>query len=138
MSDAYEDDPNIRAALFEQGLLSPVIEGWRVHHLEQHAEWFTFAHTVNKLAVKLWITHLGDMQGEEITALNPTASRVFVRAVNNFAATVILCERGLAIEAAALARSISEASIWLSYMAEEPDKALSDLGSGPIDVMGAI
>jgi hypothetical protein len=127
MSDAPEDDPEIRAALLEQGLLSPVIEEWRVHYLEQHSEWFDFAQTVNRLAMKLWIAHWDDMQGEKITALKPTASRVFVRAINNFAATVILCERGLAIEAAALARSISEASIWLGYMAEEPVKALSDL-----------
>ncbi|WP_438851056.1 DUF5677 domain-containing protein [Brevundimonas nasdae] len=127
MSEVPEDDPVVRASLLEQGLLSPVIEEWRVHYLVQHAEWFDFAHTVNKLAMKLWIAHWDDMQGEKITALKPTASRVFVRAINNFAATVILCERGLAIEAAALARSISEASIWLGYMVEKPDKALSDL-----------
>lgn len=127
MFEAPEDDPVVRAALFEEGLLSPVIEEWRVHYVAQHTEWFDFAHAVNKLAMRLWIAHWDNMQGEKITALKPTASRVFVRAINNFAATVILCERGLAIEAAALARSISEASIWLGYMVEEPDKALSDL-----------
>ncbi|MDQ8030019.1 MAG: DUF5677 domain-containing protein [Brevundimonas sp.] len=132
MSEAPEDDPEIRAALFEQGLLSPVIEQWRTDYLRQHAEWFDFARMINKLAMKLWTGHWDGMQGEKITALKPTASRIFGRAINNFAATVILCERGLAIEAAALARSTSEASIWLGYMVEKPDEALSDLDADDI------
>lgn len=132
MSHTLEHDPEVRAALNESGLLSPVIEEWRIHYLEQYRQWFDFAEAINQLAMKLWLAHWDKMQGEKITALKPTASRMFGRAINNFAATVILCQRGLAIEGAALARSISEASIWLGYMLEEPVKALSDLEADDI------
>ncbi len=126
MTDAPEDDPNIADALREDGLLSPVIDDWRTYYLDDHREWFDLSRTINKMAMRLWLAHWY-MPGERLMALGPTASRVFGRAINNFAGAVILCERGSAIEAASLARSINEASIWLGYMAERPDEALSDL-----------
>lgn len=126
MSDAPEDDPVIAAALREDGLLSPVIDDWRTHYLDEHRDWFDLAHTLNKMVMRLYLAHW-DMPGERMGALKPTASRVFGRAINNFAGAVILCERGSAIEAASLSRSVNEASMWLGYMFGKPQEALSDL-----------
>lgn len=47
--------------------------------------------------------------------------------MNAFASSIILCERGSAVEAAGLARGVCEASFWLAYLASSPEAALSDL-----------
>lgn len=126
MSQAPEDDPAVAAALREEGLLSPIIDEWRREYLVQHREWFDLARTLNKMAMRLYLAHW-DMPGERMLGLKATASRVFSRAITNFEAVVVLCERGSAIEAASLARSVNEASIWLGYLLEKPDEAMSDL-----------
>ncbi|MEN5364702.1 DUF5677 domain-containing protein [Brevundimonas intermedia] len=126
MYDAPEDDPEIAAALMEEGLLSPIIDEWRIHYLAKHHEWFDLSRTLNKMAMRMYLAHW-DMPGKKMLDLMPTASRVFSRAITNFEAAVILCERGSAIEAASLARSVNEASIWLGYMVEKPEDALVDL-----------
>lgn len=71
--------------------------------------------------------HWRGTDGQKVVDLLPTAARMFGRGINNFAASAILCERGSAVAAASLARSIAEVSFWLAYMAKAPDDALSDL-----------
>lgn len=135
MSDAPEDDPEVRASLFDHGLLSPVLEDWRHDYMAQYAEWFDAAHDINKIATKLYLDHWEGMSGQRIVALQPTAHRIFGRALNNFAAAVTISERGFAIEAASLARAINEASVWLGYMVEKPEEALSDLDADDLHSM---
>jgi hypothetical protein len=114
-------------ALNKDGLLSPVIDDWRVQYLDQYKTWFAFCRRLNQGAMKVWIDHWRRGESGSSAALLPTAGRIFGRSMNSFAASVILCERGMAVEAANLARSISEASFWLAYMVEAPERALSDL-----------
>lgn len=122
-----DDGGEIVDSLSTHGLLSPVIDDWRLTYLQQYEPWFTFARDLNQSAMKLWMDHWRDGEGHRVIDLLPTAARVYGRAINHLAASVILCERGSAVEAAALARSVSEVSFWLSYMAREPNAALSDL-----------
>lgn len=122
-----EHGAEIVESLSTHGLLSPVIDEWRLTYLKLYEPWFTVARDLNKTAMKTWMDHWRGTDGQRVVDLLPTASRVFGRGINHLAASVILCERGSAVEAAALARSISEASFWLAYMVEAPEAALSDL-----------
>lgn len=115
------------ASLSTHGMLSPVIEEWRLSYVKLYEPWLTTARDVHDVAMKAWMAHWMASDGLKVTDLMPTAARVFGRGITNLAAAVILCERGSAIEAAALARSISEASFWLAYLAEAADAGLSDL-----------
>lgn len=122
-----DDGAELVSSLSTYGLLSPVIDEWRLTYLKLYEPWFTTARNLNQTAMKAWMDHWRGTDGQKVVDLLPTASRIFGRGINNLAACVILCERGSAIEAGALARSISEASFWLAYLAEAPDAALSEL-----------
>lgn len=125
VSDEHGDE--IVDSLSTHGLLSPVLDEWRLTYLERYEPWFSTARHVNEVAMKAYMDHWRGTDGQKVVDLLPTAARVFGRGINNLAASVILCERGSAIEAASLARSIAEASYWLAYMAKAPEAALSDL-----------
>lgn len=122
-----EDDPQTRDALYTDGLLSPVLDAWRLEYLKQHADWFEPSRLTNQLALRLWLKYWRTTEGQKLNATLPTAARIYGRAINNFAGAVVLCERGSAIEAASLARAVTESSFWLSYMANQSVDAMHDL-----------
>lgn len=130
MSISHEpDDAN---SLIQFGMLSPVIDGWSEAYLDEYEPWFTFCRDLNEAVMKLFMDHWRDGEGGLSKALYPTAARIFGRAMNAHVSAILLCERGLAIDAAGLARSISESSFWLAYMAQKADEALSDLDADDI------
>lgn len=121
------DGDEVAVSLIQHGLLSPVIDEWRLAYLESWNEWFAFARSLNQTTMATWMRHWRKGEGDSSAALAPTASRILGRAMNAFASGVVLCERGSAIDAAGLARSVCEASFWLAYLAKSPDAAMSDL-----------
>jgi len=123
--DDEADDP--RWGLVDEGLLSPVIEEWRLIYLENQPEWFALARDLNRCTIELYQQHLDAGNGGPSHAQAPTAVRIYARALNAFAAAVILAERALAIEAAGAVRPIYESGFWLSFLAVDPVKALEEL-----------
>lgn len=130
MSVSHE--PDDADSLIQFGMLSPVIDGWSEVYLDDYRPWFTFCRDLNQSVMKLFMDHWRDGEGGLSKALYPTAARIFGRAMNAHVSAILLCERGLAIDAAGLARSISESSFWLAYMAQKADQALSDLDADEI------
>jgi hypothetical protein len=122
-----EDGEELVTSLMMHGMLSPVIDGWKLTYLENWSDWFEFARGLNQTTMEVWMRHWRNGEGGSSAALAPTASRILGRAMNGFCAAVVLCERGAAIEAAGLARGISEASFWLAYLAKAPEAAMSAL-----------
>lgn len=127
MDASLDDATDPRWGLVEEGMLSPVLEDWRSIYLANHAEWFHLARQANRDAVWLHQQHFEAGNGGPANHEAPTAVRIYSRALNAFAAAVILAERALAIEAAGAVRPIYEAGFWLSYLAVEPAKALEEL-----------
>lgn len=128
MSDELPDDSDDpRWGLVEEGMLSPLLEEWRLLYLANQADWFTLARELNRSAVALYQQHLDAGDGGPANAQAPTAVRIYARALNAYAAAVILAERALAIEAAGAVRAIYESGFWLSFLAANPIKALDEL-----------
>ncbi|MBD3817421.1 MAG: hypothetical protein IE912_00690 [Brevundimonas diminuta] len=121
------EDPDPREGLAEEGLLSALIEDWRSIYIENYAPWFALARDVNRYATWLFQEHQDAGNGGPADAQAPTAVRMFGRAMNAFAASVMLAERAMAIEAAGAARAIYEVGFWLSLLATDPVKALEAL-----------
>jgi hypothetical protein len=126
-SDPVQTDP--RWGLVEEGMLSPLLEEWRLIFLENHADWFELARETNRCAVWLHQEHFEAGNGGPANNQAPTAVRIYSRALNAFAAAVTLAERALAIEAAGAVRPIYEAGFWLAYLATEPRDALEELAA---------
>lgn len=124
-AQAEIDDP--RWGLVDEGLLSPLIEEWRSIYLENQAGWFALARDVNRCAMSLYQQHFEAGDGGPANAQGPTAVRMYARALNAFAATVVLAERAMAIEAAGAVRPIYEAGFWLSLLATDPVRAQEEL-----------
>lgn len=127
MDDHNPDQEDPRWGLVEEGMLSPLLEEWRLTYLKNHAAWFELARETNRCAVWLHQEHFEAGNGGPANNQAPTAVRIYSRALNGFAAAVTLAERALAIEAAGAVRPIYEAGFWLSYLATEPLKALEEL-----------
>jgi len=129
MTDAPADetDRDPRWGLIEEGMLSPLLEQWRLIYLENQADWFALARELNRCAMWLYQQHLDAGDGGPASAQAPTAVRIYARALNAYAAAVILAERALAIEAAGAVRPIYESGFWLSFLAVDPVKALEEL-----------
>jgi hypothetical protein len=128
MTDAAPDhhtDP--RSGLIDEGMLSPLLEVWRFIYLENQGEWFALARELNRSAMCLYQVHLDAGNGGPANAQAPTAVRIYARALNAYAASIILAERALAIEAAGAVRAIYEAGFWLSFLAVDPVRALEEL-----------
>lgn len=125
--DDKQDDPDPREGLAEEGLLSPLIEDWRAIYIENYAPWFDLARDVNRYATWLFQEHQDAGNGGPANAQAPTAVRMYGRAMNAFAASVMLAERAMAIEAAGAVRAIYEVGFWLSLLATDPLKALDAL-----------
>lgn len=133
MDDAQHEDRDPREGLADQGLLSPLIEDWRAIYIENYAPWFDLARDVNRYATWLFQEHQDASNGGPANSQAPTAVRMFGRAMNAFAASVMLAERGMAIEAAGSARAIYEVGFWLSLLATDPLKALEALEIDDLD-----
>lgn len=129
----HPDDEDPRQGLTEEGLLSPLIEDWRLIYVENYAEWFALARDINRYATWLFQEHQDAGNGGPANAQAPTAVRMYGRAMNAFAASVMLAERGMAIEAAGAARPIYEVGFWLSLLATDPVKALDALEIDALD-----
>lgn len=129
MTDQLENevDQDPRWGLVEEGLLSPLLERWRLIYLENQPDWFSLARDLNRCAFALYQRHLDAGNGEASRAQMPTAVRIYARALNAYAASIILAERALAIEAAGTTRAIYESGFWLSLLASDPVKALDEL-----------
>lgn len=127
MNPPDPEQPDSRWGLIEEGMLSPLLEEWRLTYLQNHAEWFDLARETNRCAMWLHQEHFEAGNGAPANDQAPTTVRIYSRALNGFAAAVILAERALAIEAAGAVRPIYEAGFWLSYLAVEPHKALEEL-----------
>jgi hypothetical protein len=125
--DDQQEDQDPREGLAEEGLLSPLIEDWRAIYIENYAPWFDLARDVNRYATWLFQEHQDAGNGGPANAQAPTAVRMYGRAMNAFAASVMLAERAMAIEAAGTARAIYEVGFWLSLLATDPLKALEAL-----------
>ncbi|MEW5997912.1 MAG: hypothetical protein A4S12_10195 [Proteobacteria bacterium SG_bin5] len=125
--DDKQDEPDPREGLAEEGLLSPLIEDWRAIYIENYAPWFDLARDVNRYATWLFQEHQDAGNGGPANAQAPTAVRMYGRAMNAFAASVMLAERAMAIEAAGAVRAIYEVGFWLSLLATDPFKALEAL-----------
>ncbi|MCR5870012.1 MULTISPECIES: DUF5677 domain-containing protein [unclassified Sphingomonas] len=124
---SQQEDRDPREGLAEEGLLSPLIEDWRTIYIENYAPWFALARDVNRYATWLFQEHQDAGNGGPANAQAPTAVRMYGRAMNAFAASVMLAERGMAIEAAGAVRAIYEVGFWLSLLATDPLKALEAL-----------
>jgi hypothetical protein len=133
MDDAQHEDRDRREGLADEGLLSPLIEDWRAIYIENYAPWFDLARDVNRYATWLFQEHQDAGNGGPANSQAPTAVRMFGRAMNAFAASVMLAERGMAIEAAGSARAIYEVGFWLSLLATDPLKALEALEIDDLD-----
>jgi hypothetical protein len=121
------DDLDPRWGMAEEGLLSPLIEEWRLDYIAQDADWFALARDANRYAVWLFQEHQDAGNGGPANDQAPTAVRMFGRAMNAFVAAVTLAERAMATEAAGATRAIYEVRFWLTFLATRPVEALEAL-----------
>lgn len=127
-TDAQEsDDLDARWGMAEEGLLSPLIEEWRLDYIAHDADWFALARDANRYAVWLFQEHQDAGNGGPANDQAPTAVRMFGRAMNAFVAAVTLAERAMATEAAGATRAIYEVRFWLTFLATKPVEALDAL-----------
>lgn len=120
-------DEEAQHQLAKDGLLAPVMDEWSALYKRDFDHWLTYARRLNQTAVGCWIEHWGAGAGGSVDGPLPTGSRIFGRALNTYAATIVLAERTMPLEGLSLARSIYEASFWLGHLSKNPDAALSDL-----------
>lgn len=113
--------------LAAHGLLAPVMDEWSSLYRTDYSHWLGYMRELNDHAVQNWIRHWEAGAGGPVRALQPSANRIYGRALNTFSAEVVLSERTFPLEALNLARSIYEASFWLGHLAARPETALDDL-----------
>jgi hypothetical protein len=52
-----DDGEYLVEALNQDGLLSPVMDGWRLDYLNRFEDWFVFCRDLNRATMKLWIAY---------------------------------------------------------------------------------
>ena len=115
-TDAYVDE-----CIRLDGALSPIIEDFAQGIEKEHAAVFDLVARLNRLTLAEWAT--ADNDGDEMSH-HRVANRMMLRALNSFAAAVILGKRGMEIEAQTQVRTIYECAFWLGWFHTEPDEAM--------------
>ncbi len=121
------DEDELQAQLALDGLIAPVMEEISNDYRQAFDHWFAYARQLNRTSIGSWVQHWTAGAGQSVNSVKPTASRIFGRAINAYAATVSLSENTMPIEALSLSRSIYEAGFWLGHLDKDSDQALSDL-----------
>ena len=108
------------ASMKVDGMLAPVIDEFRPHHIIEHAEWFDFARRFNRLGMRLMNEHVPSLNGKEIRHPVALVMRLAARVAHSFGGAIVLAERGQTVEAQTIVRSIYETGFWVAYIAKSP------------------
>ncbi len=107
-----------------QGFLSPDIDKYVAKHRAQHRDTFALADSLNGVAHAIIAnTKIANVDGE-MDQTRVMVAMLLVRAVSNFQGSIILCERGLIVEARTLARSCFESAACLTAIAKHGETAI--------------
>jgi len=107
-----------------QGFLSPDIDNYIVEHRAKHHDTFALADCLNGIAQAIIAnTKIANVNGE-MDRIRVMVAMLLVRTVSNFQGSIILCERGLIVEARTLARSCFESAACLTAIAKHGETAI--------------
>src|SRR4051794_5955689 len=110
-----DDDPiwkEIEVDFRRFGFLCPSVEHFKIHFRTTMNGWFELADALNELAQSSYSAHLGKLPGRMTTDPVALGLQMMPRCLGGFQAAVILCERGMGIEAQSLIRAIFETAFW--------------------------
>ncbi len=107
-----------------KGFLSSDIIGYIAKHRAEHDETFSLAEEISKIGQAILANIRVETVEGEVDRAKLAAAMLFVRALSNFQGSLILCERGLIVEARTLARSCFETAACLAAVARHGDTAV--------------
>jgi len=108
----------------EVGFLSPEIKPIIADLRKLHATWFVFAEDVNRTGQRI----LEGFQPSGSAAVRDVvAIALLMRTLSNFQGTVLMAERGMVVEAGALARCCFENAVFVGALRNEGDKFLAEV-----------
>ena len=115
MDPSLDDHPAIRS-IREDGFLSIAIERTIPALREKHAVWFDFAGRANRAGQR--IMNSAERRCVGLTTHDPicVATRLLIRTLSGFQASVLLAERGMTGEADTMVRGLYENSLWLGFL----------------------
>lgn len=116
-------DKEISAGIGRDGFLCEELEAYRPTVVALHGAWFDFAHRLNQMALKAWLSHPITDPGKFTDDAEPVSVRLHARAMDSFQGAYLLLQRGMVVEAGTLNRSTYEAAVWLGYLAKSPAEA---------------
>jgi hypothetical protein len=108
----------------EVGFLSPEIKPIIADLRKLHATWFVFAEDVNRTGQRI----LEGFQPSGSAAVRDVvAIALLMRTLSNFQGTILMAERGMVVEAGALARCCFENAVFVGALRNEGDKFLAEV-----------
>jgi hypothetical protein len=112
------------ADLSDVGFLSPKMEPVIADLRKVNAIWFVFAADLNRTGQRI----LQNFQPSGSVAVRDVvAVALLMRTLSNFQGTILMAERGMAVEAGTLARCCFENAVFMGTLRNEGDKFLSEM-----------
>jgi hypothetical protein len=106
------------------GFLSPDIQPIILDLRKIHVIWFVFAEDVNRTGQRI----LREFQPSgTVTVRDVVGIALLMRSLSNFQGTVLMAERGMAVEAGTLARCCFENDVFLGTLTKEGDNFLAEM-----------
>jgi hypothetical protein len=115
---------NTSNTLNDVGFLSPEIKPVVADLRKLHATWFVFAEDVNRTGQRI----LAEFEPSGSVALHDVvAIALLMRTLSNFQGSILMAERGMAVEAGTLARCCFENAVFVGTLRNEGEKFLAEI-----------
>ena len=115
---------NTDNSLNSVGFLSPEMEPIIADLRKIHATWFVFAEDVNRTGQRI----LREFQPSgTVTVRDVVGIALLMRTLSNFQGTILMAQRGMAVEAGTLARCCFENAFFLGTLRKEEDDFLAEM-----------
>lgn len=110
------------------GFLSPSMADFQAEVRAKLSDWFSVADDVSFAMQRAVIRNSKEAaEGQLMRGRKPITQAVALRAVSNLQGAIIMAERGMAIEARTLARSVLEDAFCVAALHDDPDAFLEHL-----------
>lgn len=111
-------------SLRSDGFLSALVDEARPHFVHLHNDWFDHARALNHEGLRVLERREAVVVGRSTHHPHALSTRLVMRALNSFQASIILYERGLSAEGDTLARGIYEIAFWLGFFLKDTKSAV--------------
>jgi Family of unknown function (DUF5677) len=127
MSDQRTWADDLEDGFHRDGFLAAEMSGAIAFIREGHSAEFGFAQRLNQFAHSLYASVAPQVHRRRVKDPVCLGIHFMPRALANFQGAVVLLERGMAMEARTLIRSIYEAGFWMLFLAKKPEEAATRL-----------